>query len=424
MTCSCKKVDTSSRAYFSDYTDLEKKLIIQNLGLTGSNITITNLPDNEDLTQVTNGNQLVLKFKDKTYNPDNWSGYGKVILRKNLVTDNSKTKNILTQSMFLDENNTFLDHTIFIIQYDFDLNGKFIQLPSNSILIFDGGSLVNGTLVLNSAKVLPQGLEIDKYILCSTSGDYSNGQLFYKNNKLIFKTNDKWFDITGVVTVDALTSEITSLNAQVKTLTDEVAVLEKNSTVSGYTLMSQVPTSINFNITDKVSTDGKTAISIDKLDYGTKYRYFSEDGNVFNDLNNIIVEYINCFNNKLSTYTQDGTTFIGNKAISTMDSIQLKTVVNNNYRLYISTTNGGTIASPIAQTHTTYTYTTENVLSNIVIEVMSQPIFNFNSAKDVVQIGLSLSFPVTSDGTYEKPTCWITFYKTDSYVQSVSVTES
>ena len=188
--------------------------------------------------------------------------------------------------------------------------------------------------------------------------------------------------------------------------------------------MSQVPTSINFNITDKVSTDGKTAISIDKLDYGTKYRYFSEDGNVFNDLNNIIVEYINCFNNKLSTYTQDGTTFIGNKAISTMDSIQLKTVVNNNYRLYISTTNGGTIASPIAQTHTTYTYTTENVLSNIVIEVMSQPIFNFNSAKDVVQIGLSLSFPVTSDGTYEKPTCWITFYKTDSYVQSVSVTES
>ena len=48
--------------------------------------------------------------------------------------------NILTQEMMSKEN------TIYIIQYDFDLNGETITVPEGSILKFEGGSLKNGNI--------------------------------------------------------------------------------------------------------------------------------------------------------------------------------------------------------------------------------------------------------------------------------------
>lgn len=51
--------------------------------------------------------------------------------------------NTLTQSMMLSDN------TIYLIKYDYDLEGEIISLPDNSILKFDGGILRNGTLILN-----------------------------------------------------------------------------------------------------------------------------------------------------------------------------------------------------------------------------------------------------------------------------------
>ena len=43
-----------------------------------------------------------------------------------------------------------MDHNIFIVQYDYDLNGDFIQIPDNSIILFLGGSFNNGTIVLGT----------------------------------------------------------------------------------------------------------------------------------------------------------------------------------------------------------------------------------------------------------------------------------
>ena len=57
--------------------------------------TITNLADDEDLTSVDNGTgSKVLKFADRTYNADNFSGQGYVILRKNLQSVKFKIANI------------------------------------------------------------------------------------------------------------------------------------------------------------------------------------------------------------------------------------------------------------------------------------------------------------------------------------------
>lgn len=92
--------------------------------------TITNLADDEDITSVDdNAGSKVLKFADRTYNPDNFSGKGYKILRKNIVNG----INILTRNMVSEAN------TVYIVKYDFTIN-SYTPLPSNVSFIFDGGS--------------------------------------------------------------------------------------------------------------------------------------------------------------------------------------------------------------------------------------------------------------------------------------------
>ena len=88
---------------------------------------------------------LSLKFADKEYNPSKYSGLGRKILRKRIVNN----KNILLQTDFDSSD------TIYVIQYEFDLQGKTITIPNNSILSFEGGKFVNGDVVLNDTMILP-----------------------------------------------------------------------------------------------------------------------------------------------------------------------------------------------------------------------------------------------------------------------------
>lgn len=92
--------------------------------------------DEEDITEQ-NG---TLQLANKTYDKQSFSGLGRVYLRKNIVGD----KNVLTQAMINKAN------TIYVIQYDYDLNGQTIVTPSNSILKFDGGSFDNGTVDISN----------------------------------------------------------------------------------------------------------------------------------------------------------------------------------------------------------------------------------------------------------------------------------
>lgn len=102
----------------------------------GEDKNITNFPDEEDLT--TDG--AVLSFKDRKYKPHNFSGLGRVILRKNIIKDGNNFKNILTQDMINQSN------TIYEIRYDFDLNKEEIIIPKGCVLDFQGGSLNNGNI--------------------------------------------------------------------------------------------------------------------------------------------------------------------------------------------------------------------------------------------------------------------------------------
>ena len=95
--------------------------------------SITNMPDDEDMTVVGD----VMKFADREYNPAVHSGKGRKILRKNIVNG----KNILTQDMLSKAN------TVYVIRYDYQLNGVTLKVPSKCTLYFDGGSIGEGNIV-------------------------------------------------------------------------------------------------------------------------------------------------------------------------------------------------------------------------------------------------------------------------------------
>lgn len=125
--------------------------------------------DEEDITSESGA----LKFKDREYDADNFSGKGYKILRKNIV----EGKNVLTQDMVNEAN------TVYEIRYDFDLNGATINIPEGCTLKFEGGSFNNGNINYNNAKIINGLLTIfgDKLNINSYTKYYINVLDFYNN---------------------------------------------------------------------------------------------------------------------------------------------------------------------------------------------------------------------------------------------------
>lgn len=157
------------------------------------------LPDEEDITKSEpdeNGNSY-LSLKDREYNPDEFSGLGRIILRKNIKEIEDKNygtikKNILTQDMINKPN------TIYEIRYDFDLNNTTINIPKNCTLEFNGGKFQNGRTILDDTSILPYGCLIGKYF-SNVEGTYRKGQCIFEDtfNKPIWFNGIKWVDATG-----------------------------------------------------------------------------------------------------------------------------------------------------------------------------------------------------------------------------------
>lgn len=121
--------------------------------------------DSEDITAtVDNLNQTSLTFADKNYNTTDYSGLGRVYLRKNIQsvvnpdTGITYSTNLLTQQMLSKEN------TIYVLQYDYSLNYQTISIPEGSILVFEGGSISTGTLSGNNTIIVAEPYNIFKTI--------------------------------------------------------------------------------------------------------------------------------------------------------------------------------------------------------------------------------------------------------------------
>ena len=142
--------------------------------LLGSNNTITNLPDEEDLTQ----DCMVLSFKDREYDPEG-SGLGYKILRKNWVDG----VNVLTSDMIKDS------HTIYEVRYGFDLKSAVIELPEKCTLLFKGGSFNNGTIKCNGTNIIG----INKF---EDGGTATYEGTFDKGLVMVIGGTVMWYDST------------------------------------------------------------------------------------------------------------------------------------------------------------------------------------------------------------------------------------
>lgn len=116
------------------------------INVISSIIVSETVPDEEDLTGIKQNNKLVLKFKNKDYNTNDFSGLGRVYLRKNIrgITDpveGTIAANVLTQQM------VSYSYTIYHLQYDYNLNGETIIIPEGCTILFEGGSISNGTII-------------------------------------------------------------------------------------------------------------------------------------------------------------------------------------------------------------------------------------------------------------------------------------
>lgn len=114
------------------------------------------LPDEEDITS---NNNDKLKFADRKYNPEKFSGKGYEILRKNIQDG----KNVLSQSMINQQN------TVYEIRYDYDLNDQEITIPEGSTLKFEGGSLSNGTINCNDTIIKGDAYQIFSNVIINGS---------------------------------------------------------------------------------------------------------------------------------------------------------------------------------------------------------------------------------------------------------------
>lgn len=183
-------------------------------------------PDEEDITGIVEDGRTVLKFKDREYNPDEFSGKGLVILRKNTtiidVNNEDVAINCLTQEMINKDN------TIYIIQYDFDLNNKAIKIPSNSVLYFNGGTLNNGAISLDNTYLYGVFSTNDIGTNISVGGKPAIGQILYRlggsNNPT--SRSLQWFDGSTwkefvdkrelSTTIEALTTRVANLEKTIK----------------------------------------------------------------------------------------------------------------------------------------------------------------------------------------------------------------
>lgn len=112
------------------------------------NFINSTIPDDEDLELTTpdeEGNSKI-KFKDRRYIPEEYSGKGYKILRKNIVEIEDSHTHLTNIINYLYQDMIDQPNTIYEIRYDFDLNGQEITIPEGCILKFEGGSLSNGII--------------------------------------------------------------------------------------------------------------------------------------------------------------------------------------------------------------------------------------------------------------------------------------
>lgn len=84
---------------------------------------------------------------------------------------------------------------------DIDLGNETLNIPLGCTLDFQGGKIINGTIVLADTRILPFGCNVSEYISANIQGSYKEGQVLYdpalKKQKLW--NGSFWTTLDGVI---------------------------------------------------------------------------------------------------------------------------------------------------------------------------------------------------------------------------------
>lgn len=168
-----------------------------------------------------NSEDIIIKdgktyFADRTVDAANFQSRGRVYLRKNIVDG----KNVLTQDMINQADTTY------VIMYDFDLNGQTITIPERCTLDFQGGSIINGTIVGNNTIIndvtdnYSLGADITGTFYTDTINDSNIRLSDNTEHKLLeiinsikgFKFIGEEYDISDTINIDSLSDTVIDFN--------------------------------------------------------------------------------------------------------------------------------------------------------------------------------------------------------------------
>ena len=239
---------------FNDLDDNLKAMI-------GTHSTVVNHADGEDLTV----RKQVLKFADRHKPTTANVTRGYIIVRrkyKKVIRENAEVEiNILTQDMMTE------DSTIYVINYEFDLNGETIEVPNNSVLLFNGGKLINGTVNLNGAQLIGVSLYPQDYIETIGSGLRAGTPRWTSDGYIEWWDGSKWFNPYTTLN-DALSINLENIAKQFTTLNDNLvqAINTINSAIQARIEKdTELENAINKEVEDRTAADSNLQKLIDNL---------------------------------------------------------------------------------------------------------------------------------------------------------------
>lgn len=88
-------------------------------------------------------------------------------------------------------------NVIYKITKDIDLEGGTLTIPAGCTLDFQGGSIINGTLILNNTLIIQQ--DIENHITATINGTYKEGQVLYDSvlKKMKLWNGTAWVNMDG-----------------------------------------------------------------------------------------------------------------------------------------------------------------------------------------------------------------------------------
>lgn len=167
--------------------------------------------------------------------------------------------------LVLDKDSSFASqvndsHTIYEIRYDYDLGGGSVTIPAGCTLYFVGGSISNGTVVLDGTR-----LDGDVKMYCSMSGTIKNHTLYssWNNDVPLSVSNAKALGCAIYVDKSAtLTAPLSFFGMREVTIRATITNSSTNYIEIGYSSSTSLPCSVDiWNATYVKMTGGKELIA-------------------------------------------------------------------------------------------------------------------------------------------------------------------